>query len=124
MGKDSNYNFIGWNGNSTINIETILENIVTLKKKTILPKVYIKYRKNKDVTYRSAKIKFDNIWSSLGRCLRIIYPEESANATLSGIMLVLEKNDSSIQQKFVVHFMDRKSGKSKIMIIQMIQRFL
>ena len=67
LGKDSNYNFIGWNGNSTIAIETILENIVTLNKKnSILPKVYINFRKNKDVTYRSAKIKYDNIWSSLG----------------------------------------------------------
>ena len=56
--------------------------------------------------------------------LLYVYAEESSNATLSGIMLVLEKNASSIPQNFVVHFMDRKSGKSKIMIIEMIQSFL
>ena len=111
MGLDVNSDFIGWNGNSTLSVETVLESIVTLKKKTVLPEVSIEFKKDKEMIIKRAEVKFDNVWYPLGRCLRVIYPEESENAILSGIILTITKDDNFEEKDFVVDFMDTKSGK-------------
>ena len=109
LGIDMNFNFIGWNGNSTLDVETIIESIITLKKDIIFPEVTIKLRNHKEILYRNAEIEHVFIWS-LGRCLQVVYPEESKNAILSGLQLTINKSDVYIRKNFVVHFMDRNSG--------------
>ena len=104
-----NFNFIGWNGNSTLDVETIMESIITLKKDIIFPEVTIKLRNHKEILYRNAEIEHVFIWS-LGRCLQVVYPEESKNAIFSGLQLTINKSDVYIRKNFVVHFMDRNSG--------------
>ena len=47
MGLDVNSDFIGWNGNSTLSVETVLESIVTLKKNFALPEISIEFKKDK-----------------------------------------------------------------------------
>ena len=112
MGSNMNPNekFLGWNGNSSLDAENVLDSVVTFKKNSSLPTITIVLSKEQKVLYRRAKIKFDNVLYPLGQCLRVIYPEDYKNATLIGIILTIKKNESYETKNFVVHLMDKKSG--------------
>ena len=56
MGLDVNSDFIGWNGNSTLSVETVLESIVTLKKNFALPEISIEFKKDKEMIIKRGKV--------------------------------------------------------------------
>ena len=73
MGLDVNSDFIGWNGNSTLSVETVLESIVTLKKNFALPEISIEFKKDKEMIIKRAEVKFDNVWYPLGRGIFVLW---------------------------------------------------
>lgn len=111
LGKDMKAKFIGWVGNNSSDPETILEDIVTMKKNNPVPKVRLKLKNEEKVFFRSAALNFTRVRYPLGRCFKVVYPEASVNATLNGIILSWpigkEKNTNIF---YVVHLMGKNSG--------------
>ena len=103
--------FIGWAGNNSIDPQIILEDIVTLEKINTLPSVTLKLKSKEEIFFQKAAVRLTRVRYPLGRCLEILYPRESANATLNGIVLTWTLEKQRIDKiSYVVHLMGRNSG--------------
>ena len=104
-----NGKFIGWVRNDSSDPETILENIVTLKKNNSVPKVRLKLKSKKKIVFKTAELRFTRVRYPLGRCFKVLYPEASVNTTLNGIILSWNAEEDT-NATYVVHLMGRNSG--------------
>ena len=96
-------------GNDSSDPETILENIVTLKKNNPVPKVMLKLKSKEKIVFKTVELRFTRVRYPLGRCFKVLYPKASANTTLNGIILSWNVEEDT-NSTYAVHLMGSNSG--------------
>ena len=105
--------FIGWKGNLNLDYETFIESTLTWKKNFSIPKVVLKFKRDWEFTYMDVKTEVLEPMYPVGRCLQVIYPDESEKLSLSGIIIETDKtntNEDDAENSLIVHLRDKKSG--------------
>ena len=90
-GRQKN-NFVGWAGNESSELNEIIEEAVTLKKSTPLPRAMFKYKTKKEFLFvKGITFTYTKEIFPYGRCLKVNYPEISSQASLIGFFLTGNK---------------------------------
>ena len=108
-------NFNGWTGNLTLDFETFIDSTTTMKRNFSAPKVTLKFKRNWEYIYTDVKTEFLKPMYPVGQCLKVIYPDESENLSLSGIIIETAKTktneeDADADNSLIIHLRDKNAG--------------
>ena len=126
LGKDVGAKFIGWRGNNSFEIEKIINDIAMMKTEDPIPKVTLKFKKEKSLMFLKGNIEYTQVRYPFGRCLKVKYPEKSKNATFNGIIVSQKypmdiKHDSDNNSLSLIAYSvllsDKYSGRLHILLI-------
>ena len=106
--------FVGWKGNSTLDYETFIEDTVTMKKEnTLIPKASLRFKKDGKFINKEVRTEILKPLYPVGRCLKVVYPNESETTSLSGIIVEINRNENDNNSSLIVLLRDQNSGFKK-----------
>ena len=114
-GVNMDWKLVGWKGNSTLDYETFIEDTVTMKSEnTSFPKVSLRFKKAREFIQKEVRTEILKPVYPVGRCLKVVYPNDSENSSISGILIEkINENENDNHTSLIVLLRDQKSGLMK-----------
>ena len=81
LGMNTSETFLGWSGNNSLGTLQTIEDISTLKNTSSLPLARLKMKFENDYRWFTTNFSYTRTMHPLGRCLRVIFPNEAGNGT-------------------------------------------